>query len=340
MTTTLYPHDPQSAPQGRAVDLIDLHPSTASFRDEVLRGLQSSPKRIPPKYFYDERGSELFERITRLPEYYPTRTEISILESRESEIESLLGERWELVELGSGSSRKVRILLDAASGRGIYVPVDISREHLLQAAQNVASAYPALRVTAVCTDYTRPMPLERFDPAGRRVVFFPGSTIGNFEPAEAGTFLKNFRTFLRPGDSMIIGVDMKKDPRTLHAAYNDAAGVTAKFNINVLHRINRQLSGTFDARSFEHVAFYDVQKGRIEMHLRSRGDQLVRVAGEEIAFAAGETIHTENSYKYDRADFGALVASAGLEARDVWTDADRLFSVWILQPASSKPDGA
>lgn len=336
MTTAPHTRDSTSAPRPRPIDLIDLHPPVSSFRGEVLAGLKAQRKTIPPKYFYDERGSELFDRITRLPEYYPTRTEIGILEERESEIESLMGGRWELVELGSGSSRKVKILLDAAGARGIYVPIDISREHLRHEAENVARAYPGLRVTAVCADYTRPIPLGRLEPGGRRIVFFPGSTIGNFEPSDAGTFLRNLSALLRPGDFMIVGVDLKKDPGTLHAAYNDAAGVTAKFNLNLLHRINRELSATFDVRSFEHVAFYDVQRGRIEMHLRSRGNQVVRVAGEEIEFAAGEMIHTENSYKYDRAEFGALIASAGLETKDVWTDRDRLFSVWILKPGATR----
>jgi dimethylhistidine N-methyltransferase len=316
--------------------LIDLRPKTATFREEVLGGLTARTKRVPPKYFYDARGSSLFERITSLPEYYPTRTEIAILESHAGELSTLLGQRWELIELGSGSSRKVRILLDAALGAGSYVPVDISREALHLAADRVARDYPHVGVVAVCADYTQPFALARLDPIARRVVFFPGSTIGNFEPEQAIEFMRNIRRMVRPGDLFVVGADLQKDPAILHAAYNDAAGVTAKFNYNLLERMNRELGATFDIRRFEHAAFYDVGRGRIEIHLRSTSSQTVRIDGVEIAFRPGETIHTENSYKYTREGFRSLAAQAGFAERDVWMDANRLFSVWILEPVRTE----
>ncbi|HVR44053.1 MAG TPA: L-histidine N(alpha)-methyltransferase [Thermoanaerobaculia bacterium] len=319
----------------RRAELLDLHPSVASFRDEVLAGLRSTPKSISPKYFYDARGSELFERITRLPEYYPTRVEIGLLESRTEELAALLGERWELIELGSGSSRKTRILLDAASGRGSYLPVDISKDHLVDAAGQIAQEYPGVRVVAVCADYTRRLPLERLDPRARRIVFFPGSTIGNFEPPAAAEFLGNIATLLGDGDRVIIGVDLQKSPAILHAAYNDAAGVTAKFNLNLLQRINRELGANFDLRRFEHVALYDVTAGRIEMHLRSIGRQTVRIGPLEIDIEDREMIHTENSYKYTREAFAGLAKGAGLEPSEVWTDPELLFSIWVLEPQRS-----
>ncbi|HEY0591903.1 MAG TPA: L-histidine N(alpha)-methyltransferase [Thermoanaerobaculia bacterium] len=316
--------------------MIDLRPKTATFREDVLRGLASPIKSLPPKYFYDARGSLLFERITHLPEYYPTRVEIAILESRVGELSLLLGQRWELLELGSGSSRKVRILLDAAFGSGSYVPIDISREALRLAADRIARDYPRVNVVAVCGDYTQPLSFPRLDPVARRVVFFPGSTIGNFEPEQGVEFMRNIRRMLRPGDVFLVGADLQKDPAILHAAYNDAAGVTAKFNCNLLDRMNRELGANFDARRFEHLAFYDARAGRIEMHLRSTTDQTVRVDGHEFPFRANETIHTENSYKYTREGFRELASRAELAERDVWTDPDRLFSVWVLEPARSR----
>lgn len=335
-TTPLRLERADSAPE---IELIDLHPPVADFRADAIAGLTSERKSLPPKYFYDEKGSALFERITRLAEYYPTRTEIGILESRSRELGELLGERWELVELGSGSSRKVRILLDAASGHGTYVPIDISREHLIAAAEEIAAAYPHIRVVAVCADYTNPVPLDRLDAGAKRIIFFPGSTIGNFQPSEALGFLSNLRQLLTPGDRMIIGVDLQKDPRVLHAAYNDAAGVTARFNLNLLERMNRQLGAGFDIRRFEHIARYDPTEGRIEMHLRSRASQQVRIGDETIRFAAREMIHTEYSYKYTRDSFRQLTASAGLRTVDCWTDDESFFSVWILEPETNGGGG-
>jgi L-histidine Nalpha-methyltransferase len=226
----------------------------------------------------------------------------------------------------------VRILLDAAEGQGTYVPIDISREHLISSAEEIAAAYPHIRVVAVCADYTNPVPLDRLDSGAKRVIFFPGSTIGNFMPSEARSFLVNLGQLLSSGDRMIIGVDLQKDPRVLHAAYNDAAGVTARFNLNLLERMNRQLGAGFDVRRFEHIARYDPTEGRIEMHLRSRVPQQVRLAGETIKLAAREMIHTEYSYKYTRDSFRQLTASAGLRTVDCWTDDENFFSVWILEP--------
>ncbi|MGH9458644.1 MAG: L-histidine N(alpha)-methyltransferase [Thermoanaerobaculia bacterium] len=319
-------------PARRRAGLIDLHPDVANFREEAVAGLRSSPKRVSPKFFYDERGSALFERITRLPEYYPTRTEIEILEEHAESLATILGERWELLELGSGSSRKTRILLESAGGNGTYVPIDIAKESLVAAAEGIAQEFPDVNVVAVCADYTAPIPLARFDPSARRIIFFPGSTIGNFDPDDARDFLAHLGGMLEPDDRMIVGVDLQKDPATLHAAYNDAAGVTARFNCNVLERMNRELGANFDLRRFEHLAFYDPKLGRIEMHLRSRGEQTVRIDGEEIRFENRETIHTENSYKYTREGFRRLAREAGLATVEIWTDPGLLFSVWILAP--------
>lgn len=335
MTTPPLPLEPDSS---REIELIDLHPPVADFRADAVAGLTAEKKRLSPKYFYDEKGSALFERITRLPEYYPTRTEIGILEARSRELGELLGPRWELVELGSGSSRKVRILLDSASGDGTYVPIDISREHLIVSAEEIAAAYPGIRVVAVCADYTDRFDLDRLDSGARRIIFFPGSTIGNLEPAEARVFLSNLRALLSSGDRMIIGVDLQKDPRVLHAAYNDAAGVTARFNLNLLERMNRQLRADFDVRCFEHTARYDPTEGRIEMHLRSRVAQQVRIGTETIRFAARETILTEYSYKYTRDSFRRLTEAAGLGTVDCWTDDESYFSVWILEPEADRED--
>ena len=317
------------------VELIDLQPDAARFQEEAIRGLLSSPKAIAPKYFYDSRGSELFERITRLPEYYLTRTETSILEAHTDDLGALLGERWEMLELGSGSSRKTSILLDASHGHGVYMPIDISREQLLAAAGSVAARYPAVHVVAVCADYSKRIPVPRSHAEARRIIFFPGSTIGNLEPVEAGRFLTNIREHLGEGDAAIIGVDLQKTPSVLLAAYNDSAGITARFNLNLLERMNREVGANFDPRRFEHVAVYDIAAGRIEMHLRSRGKQRVRIGETTIDFAAGETIHTENSYKYTREGFGRMASEAGFQITDVWTDASRWFSVWILAPGET-----
>jgi dimethylhistidine N-methyltransferase len=315
-----------------AIAFHDHHPEATDFRRQVLEGLCATPKRLSPKFFYDKRGSELFDAICELPEYYPTRTEIAILEAASAEIAALLGENCLLIEYGSGSSRKIRILLDALAGEATYVAIDISREHLLQSASDLAVDYPDLEVIAVCADYSKPFPLPR--PSRRRVrnrvVFFPGSTIGNFTPAQAAAFLRTTARQVGPGGSMLIGVDLKKDERILRAAYNDSEQVTAAFNLNLLERINRELNGDFEVSNFEHRAHYNAQAGRVEMHLVSRCAQSVRLDGHVIPFAEGETIHTENSYKFSVEEFSCLAQRGGFAVTRVWTDPDKLFSLQYL----------
>ncbi len=301
------------------------------FLADVLVGLSRPRKSLPCKYFYDREGSALFDAICTLDEYYPTRTETALLHDRAADVAALAGPGATLVELGSGSSVKVRILLDALDDPAMYVPVDISREHLVAAAARLAGDYPAVTVVPVAADYVRGFALPRGVRPDRMVVFFPGSTIGNFRPAEALTFLRGLGQRLGAGTRLLIGVDLRKDRRILEAAYNDAAGVTAAFNMNLLARINRELSGTFDLTRFAHRAHYDAVRGRIEMHLKSLVPQTVRVAGRPFRFAAGETIHTENSYKYSVGGFRRLAARAGWAAEHGWTDADGLFSLhWMV----------
>jgi L-histidine Nalpha-methyltransferase len=306
----------------------DLAPGEESFREAVLAGLGGVRKRIPCKFFYDARGSALFEEICRLPEYYLTRTEILILEENSVDIAAHIGPHCRLVEFGSGASQKVRILLDALDRPAAYVPVDISREHLRDAATGLAEDFPSVPVIAVCADYTRPFPLPPLPGAGgKRVGFFPGSTIGNFEPEAAVAFLDNYARVLGAGGEMLIGIDLKKDPEILDAAYNDRAGVTAAFNLNLFERINRELDGDLDIDRFEHVAFYNGTKGRIEIYIRSLFDQKARIAGDCFRFAEDELIHTEYSYKYSVEEFRLLAARAGFRPVDTWIDPAELFSV-------------
>jgi dimethylhistidine N-methyltransferase len=306
----------------------DLAPGEESFRDAVLNGLGYARRAIPCKFFYDERGSALFEAICRLPEYYLTRTEIAILKENAIEIAEQMGRHCRLIEFGSGASTKVRILLQTLDDPAAYVPVDISREHLRDAAASLAEDFPALPVVAVCADYTRPFPMPPLPgPGGKRVGFFPGSTIGNFEPDAAVAFLANYARILGPGGEILIGVDLKKDPEILNAAYNDRAGVTAQFNLNLFERINRELDGDLDIDRFEHVAFYNEIEGRVEIYIRSLANQEAWIAGKPILFAKGELIHTEYSYKYSVPEFRALAARAGFRPVDTWTDPEELFSV-------------
>src|SRR5262245_29142147 len=304
------------------------------FASDVLAGLSRRPKQLPPKYFYDEAGSQLFEEITELPEYYPTRTELSILREHAADIVRSFGPNTALVEFGSGSTRKVRILLAAAPSIEAYVPVDISAEMLSQEAAQLQHDYPRLRVLPVAADFTQPFRLPDAINGLARAGFFPGSTIGNFEPHDASAFLVHARRMLGRKAVLIIGVDLAKDVNVLNAAYDDAAGVTAKFNLNLLARINRELGGDFDLDSFSHEAFYNCERHRIEMHLASRKRQKVRVAGRVIEFRAGETIHTENSYKYTIESFGALARGAGWTPSAVWTDERSYFSVHALTVAA------
>lgn len=315
----------------RAYTLRDLHPQNASLRDEVLAGLGKPRKSLPPKLFYDSRGSELFELICRLPEYYPTRTEMQIMRDAASDMATRIGERSVLVEYGSGSGLKTRVLLEALQPVA-YVPIDISAEQLTRAAAEVAESFPGTQVIAVCADYTQPLHLPALDgmEARRRAVYFSGSTIGNFTPQDAVSFLRRAHALVRAGGAMLVGVDLKKDPALLHAAYNDAQGVTAAFNLNVLQRLNRELGADFEVSAFEHNAFYNADAGRIEMHLVSTREQDVTIAGRRFHFDVRETIHTENSYKYAVDEFQALVRQGGFSAQHCWTDAEQRFSVHYL----------
>jgi dimethylhistidine N-methyltransferase len=302
----------------------------SAFAADVIEGLTTFPKRLPPKYFYDEAGSELFERITELPEYYPTRTELGILEQNAPAIAALFDADSALIEFGSGSSRKARILLGGSPALTAYVPVDISPEMLNGEAAALRRDFPKVSVLPLAADFTRPFKLPPAIAGRNHAGFFPGSTIGNFEPSEASTFLRNAGRILGPGALFIVGVDLIKAPEILHAAYNDAAGVTAKFNLNLLARINHELGADFDLDAFEHRAFYNRERHRIEMHLASTKCQRVRVCGEAIDFRAGETIHTENSYKYSVQSFGALARGTGWNPVFVWMDPNHYFSVHAL----------
>jgi len=304
---------------------------TASFRDEVLAGLARPQKAIPPKYFYDERGSKLFEAICELPEYYPTRTEMAIMERCIDEVVRLLGPDTQLVEFGSGAGVKTRLLIEHLEP-SLYVPVEIAESALREACADLARRFPWLNVNAVVADFARPLKLPEFMgvPIRRKVVYFPGSTIGNFTPEEAGRFLANVRETVGSGGILLIGVDLKKDKATLDAAYDDAQGVTARFNLNLLVRINRELGGDFQLKRFRHKAFYDEARGRIEMYLESLYEQRVHVAGQRFEFRAGETIHTEISCKYTIDEFRGLAARARFHAETVWTDPANLFAVHAM----------
>jgi dimethylhistidine N-methyltransferase len=310
--------------------LLDLAPARDSFLDDVLQGLAAPAKALPPKYFYDARGSALFERICELPEYYPTRTELAMMRRHAAEMAAAIGGAPTLIEFGSGSGVKTEILIAALKPEH-YLPVDISREALGASARRIAGRHAPLRVIAICADYTRLDELPAAAAEGGRLVYFPGSTIGNLTPEEALRFLRRARGIAGAGGAMLVGVDLKKDVARLYAAYNDAQGVTAEFNLNLLARINRELGADFDLAGFRHVAFYDLARGRIEMHLESLRAQAVTLAGRRYGFAAGERIHTENSCKYAIAEFAGLAAAAGFRPQAVWTDPERLFAVHLLR---------
>lgn len=297
-----------------------------SFRKDVIAGLSLPQKAVPPKYFYDARGSRLFEAICRLKEYYPTRSELALTRRHLAAIARFAGGGCELIEYGSGASVKTRLLLRRLRPAR-YVPVDISESALRAAAGRLGREFPWLEVAAVAGDFSRPMKLPPVRGRGRRVVYFPGSTIGNLTPAEAQAFLRMTRRQVGAGGAMLVGVDLKKDASVLHAAYNDAKGVTAAFNLNLLARINRELRGDFDLRRFRHYAFYNAALGRIEMHLVSLAPQRVKIGAHRFAFETGESIHTENSYKYSIGGFRALAKSAGFRAKEVWLDPEGRFAL-------------
>jgi len=285
---------------------------------------------ISPKFFYDRRGSALFEAITDTPEYYITRTELTLLEQYGDEIAGLLGRSCLLVELGSGSSRKIRLLLDALQPTA-YVPVDISRDFLLDSARSLAIDYPGVEIHATCADFSHRLELPECSKDLPCAVFFPGSSIGNFEPPQTRALLSYMAQLLGRSGHLLIGVDLQKDHRLLNRAYNDSEGITAAFNLNLLTHINRKLGSNFDVDGFAHRAYYNAPAGRIEMYLRSRVDQQVRLGRHCFNFRQGDSIHTENSYKYTLASFRQVATDAGLKTVKVWTDREKLFSVHCLR---------
>jgi L-histidine N-alpha-methyltransferase len=314
--------------------------ATTEFATDAVAGLTATPKRLSPKYFYDAAGSALFERITELPEYYPTRREIGILNEHAADIAALIPRGAALIEFGSGSSTKTRIVLSAAKSLAAYVPVDISAQFLHDQMAGLRVEYPKMAILPVAADFTKPFDLPAEIDAMPRVGFFPGSTIGNFEPHEAAAFLRHAGRILGRGATFIVGVDLVKDTQILQKAYCDSQGVTAKFNLNVLARMNRELGSKFNLDCFEHHAFFNRERSRIEMHLASLKRQRVKVCGECIDFRAGETIHTENSYKYSLESFGALARGAGWAPVATWTDPDSYFSVHVLSLRDEAPEAS
>jgi len=308
----------------------DLHSVSSDFTIDVLQGLNKRPASIPPKYFYDTKGSQLFDAITQLPEYYQTRTEIEILKNNADEIAHHVGTGSLLVEPGGGSCAKVHILLGGLKPIA-YVPMDISRQHLQLATKELAIAFPWLEIHAACTDFTQIMALPPTAPEGTRVAFFPGSSIGNFDPEDAVEFLVSITQLIKPEGYLLIGVDLKKDKAILDAAYNDKAGITAQFNLNLLRRINRELDADFDLAAWQHKAFYNELAGRIEMHLVSQCEQQVSIKKNQFQFSSGETIHSENSYKYTTQEFIKLAQRAGFESVSLWVDPDQLFSIHLFR---------
>lgn len=314
-----------------AGELHNQQPARSTFLADVLKGLRHDPKQLSPKYFYDESGSQLFDRICALPEYYLTRTELAIMEQHAPAMGQALGPNALLVEPGSGSSVKIRLLLDNLDNPAGYVPVEISREHMLSSMEPLQADYPDLDIYPICADFTQniPLPSPR-RAAARRAVYFPGSTLGNFPPLEAERLLHVLHRTAGPNGAVLLGVDLRKDPRILIPAYNDAEGVTAAFNRNLLVRINRELGGDFQPDQFEHRAIWNDTQSRIEMHLVSLRQQKARVDGQPFTFSAGEAIVTEYSYKYTRERLAELAGAAGFTVRQEWTDAQGWFCVFYL----------
>jgi dimethylhistidine N-methyltransferase len=311
--------------------LHDFKPGRERFRAEVLSGLSKAQKELPSKYFYDEKGSLLFERICTLDEYYIPEVETAIMESCVEEVVELLGPRVLLVEYGSGDCRKVQLLLDRLCDLVAYVPIDISQEQLLRVAQELDLNYSQIEVLPVCADYTSSFKLPSLKRQSERiVVYFPGSTISNFDPIPAKHFLEHIAAVCGLGGALLIGLDLKKDPAVLHRAYNDSKGVTAAFNLNLLERINRELNGDFRLEWFEHYAFYNPREGRVEMHLVSQREQVAHLDNVTIRFAKGESIWTESSYKFNIDEFEQMAAAAGFKVERVWTDERQWFSIQYL----------
>jgi dimethylhistidine N-methyltransferase len=314
------------------IEFYDFHPKQEDFRSEILAGLQKPEKTLSPKFFYDERGMELFGEICELKEYYLTRAEMSLLKEKARAIAGFLEEDCVLIEYGCGNSEKIRLLLETASGCKAYAAVDIAKAALLQLAAGLAQSYPELPIILMCADFlTRfELPLNGFGSL-KKVAFFPGSSIGNFDPPAAVAFLQTIAKEVGKRGALLIGVDLKKDESILHAAYNDAKGITSRFNKNILRRINRECGSDFDPSRFEHLAFYNALAGRIEMHLVSLEEQTVQLDGVPIRFKKGETIHTENSYKYHREEFQELARRGGWEPLQCWTDPQGLMSLHFLR---------
>ncbi|EAQ98202.2 L-histidine N(alpha)-methyltransferase [Congregibacter litoralis] len=315
------------------VSFRDEHPDLGDGREEILKGLSLPQKSVNPKWFYDQRGSELFDEITRLPEYYPTRTEVLILEKHREAIARICGSDCVLIEPGSGSSEKVRIFLDTLKP-SVYVPIDISASFLKDSAEALGEEYPWLDIHAVCADFNSGWGFLDELPPSPRVVFYPGSTIGNLEPDMAQRFLKSLRDMVGPDGGVLIGVDTHKSTERLNAAYNDSAGVTADFNLNILRRMNELLDADFHESRFSHRAFYNENQRRIEMHLVSDCAQEVSHASGSIDFREGESIHTECSYKYSLEGFAALAGSGGFDIAETWQDDEALFSLHYLRAAA------
>lgn len=313
-------------------EFFDCKPDVLDVREEVLGGLCSEAKSIPPKYFYDERGSRLFEAITRLPEYYLTRTELSVLDACLEDIALAVGDDLCVVEYGSGSSAKIRKVLERIAARA-YVPVDISGEHLVQMAKSLQGDFPALDIYPTCADFTHRFPLPEPVAAHSKVGFFPGSSIGNFDPPAAQAFLAAARETLGAGSHFVVGVDLKKPVAVLESAYDDSQGVTAAFNLNVLRHLGELLDADLDTDRFRHCSSYNPQLGCVQMFLEVIDDHAVNVAGQEIRFVGGERIHTENSFKYDPQEFLALAAAGGYQLVEGWTDSADWFAVYLLEAA-------
>src|SRR6058998_1069687 len=306
-------------------------PESSDFISDAIAGLSSNPRTLPCKYFYDERGAALFQKICDLPEYYITRTEIDILDRNRAEIASHLGPNIQLIGLGTGAGTKTRILIEALESPTVYIPVDISEKQLLESTVLFQRIFPDLEILPVCADYLQPVVLPTPSRnAVRNIVYFPGSTIGNFEPTEATEFLRRVANVTRKNGGLLIGVDLKKAQDVLEAAYNDSVGVTAQFNLNLLERINRELGADFDLDQWQHRAIYNSGAGRIEMHLLSEIDQFVHLDDQKFHFRRGEKIITEFSYKYAPEEFAALASKVGFEFVRMWTDDARLFGVFYF----------
>jgi L-histidine Nalpha-methyltransferase len=314
-----------------------LTPAADQLTSDALEGLRKSPKQLSPVWFYDEQGSCLFDSICELPEYYLTRTEMQIMTRHAAQMAQRIGPHAALIEFGSGSSDKTRILLDKLESPACYVPIDISRDYLFETAGLLARDYPSLRITPVCADFTQPFDLPvHIAAAHRRVVYFPGSTLGNFETEAAQRVLTTMRTIIGRKGAILIGIDLRKDPSVLKRAYNDAAGVTAEFNLNALRHMNRELGADFDVDAFEHSALWIENLSRIEMHLVSKRDQEVHLGDETVVIQRGEHLRTECCHKYTLEGFAELAASADLAVTDVWMDPDRKFSVQMLEARKSQ----